>query len=107
MKYLVTGEAIEPAPPMKPEFFEQLIIPSLDALIRLEGDKKVLGGGIATGVRVGVAIIEAESNEELSKLLMSLPFWGILKWDVTLLDSFETRNTEHRELAKKLKGSQQ
>jgi hypothetical protein len=33
-------------------------------------------------------MVEASSHEEVGQLLASLPFWGIVKWHVTLLQSW-------------------
>jgi hypothetical protein len=48
-------------------------------------------------------LVDAASNDELSKLLHGLPFWGIVKTNVTPLESYEHRGALDRELVKKLK----
>jgi hypothetical protein len=50
-----------------------------------------------------VFIAEAASNEELDRLLRSIPAWGVLKWKVTPLQSFAGRATQERDEVKKLK----
>lgn len=107
MLYLVTGEFIDPGPMLSPQqlapLLENSILPSLDALAKLEKEKKVLAGGILVGERAGVMIVEASSNEELDQLIQSLPFWGLLKWKVTPLNSFSARAVQDRQGMERLK----
>ena len=48
MRYLVTGEYVDPGPLLPSQgvvqLVEQLIIPSFEALAKLEDEKKILGG---------------------------------------------------------------
>ena len=107
MRYFVTGEYVEPGPLMQPQqvaqMIDQLVIPSLEKMAALEKEKKIVAGGIVTGARAGLFVIEASSNEEVTKLLMSFPFWGLLKWDVKPLDSFDNRAKREREDIDRLK----
>ena len=110
MLYLVTMETIEPGllpPQQTSQLVEQVIIPSLEALAKLETERKVLAGGAFAGARSAVAIIEAVSNEELSRLLRSLPFWGLMKIGVTPLQSFEEEAAQNRQLVQHLKAAPQ
>jgi len=105
MKYLVIGsegpgfESMEEAIPL----LENLVFPSFDLLMKLESEKKILGGGIPIGDRAFVFIIEAASNEELDATLQSLPAWGILQWDVTPLHSFAGRSSQERKMVEEFK----
>jgi hypothetical protein len=65
-----------------------IILPSFEVLMRLEAEKKILAGGLPVGDRAFVFIAEASSNEELDRLLRSIPMWGALKWKVTALQTF-------------------
>jgi len=107
MKYLVTMELIGTPPAASPEelvrHVEQRIIPTHEALMKLEAEKKILAGGDMSGRRGTALIMEAASNEEVTKLLMSLPAWTQMKVDVTPLESFEERQARHRELLERLK----
>ena len=107
MKYLVTMELIGTPPAASPEdlvrHVEQRIIPTHKALMKLEAEKKILAGGDMSGRRGTVLILEAASNEEVTKLLMSLPSWTQMKVDVTPLESFEERQARHRELLERFK----
>lgn len=105
MRYFVKAEYVElgASLPLK-EFVpmvENLVIPSFKAMVKLEAEKKILASGIVSGARAGMFIVDVESNDELTRLLQSLPFWGLLKWDVTPLDTpserieVETQMLEH------------
>ena len=107
MKYLVTMELIgtPPAASLQEmvQFLEQMIIPSEEAMIKLEADGKILAGGDLSGRRGWAVIVEAASNEELTKLLGDIPEWPLLKVDVTPLDSFEERLTQIRQYLEQMK----
>jgi hypothetical protein len=105
MKYLVSGfDGPGFATPEEAlQRLENVVLPSLDALKRLEAEKKILAGGIKVGQRAFVFVAEAESNEKLDRMLREIPFWGILKWKVTPLESFETRAEEERMMIARLK----
>jgi muconolactone delta-isomerase len=106
MRYLVTLESLETGllPPQQlVQVLENQIIPGLEACAKLEAEKKILAGGGFAGRRAGVAIIEAESNEELSQIVQGLPFWGIMKVNVTPLESFENKAKHARQTLERLK----
>lgn len=106
MKYLVIGDFIDPGPMMAPpqvvQMMEHAILPSLDMLAKWEADKRITGG-IYVGDRKGVFIVDAESNEEVDKLIQSLPFWGLLKWTVSPLQTFSGRAAQDKMGAEKMK----
>ena len=112
MRYFVKGEFVEPGPTFSDRPFsdrrfvqmlENTILPSFENVIKLEKEKKILASGLFTGARAGVFIIDAESNDELTRLLYTLPFWGIIKWEVIPLDTFEDRIQIDRKLLQNLK----
>lgn len=106
MKYLVSMESIETGllpPQQMAELMEQTIIPSIDAVVKLEEEKKILAGGGLVGKRAGVVIIEADSNEELDQIITNLPFWGLMKVEVTPLHSFSEVASSARENLKQIK----
>ncbi|WP_221249088.1 muconolactone Delta-isomerase family protein [Desulfuromonas versatilis] len=84
---------------------ERTILPSFDALIRLEEQKKILAGGLPLGDRAFVFIVEAASNEEVDRMLRTIPMWGALKWSVTPLQSFAGRAGQEREIVEQIKKS--
>jgi hypothetical protein len=47
--------------------------------------------------------VEAASNEELDRLLRSIPAWGVLEWHVTPLQSFAGRAAQERDVVKQFK----
>ena len=106
MKYLVVGDFIDPGPMMSPpqvaQMLETAILPSLDMLTKWEADNRI-HGGIFVGDRKGVFVIEAESNGELDKMIMSLPMWGLMKWTVSPLHTFAGRAAQDKMNVEKIK----
>jgi hypothetical protein len=82
---------------------EKGFLPTFDTLMQLEAEKKIVAGGLPVGDRSFVFIAEATSNEELDRLLRSIPAWGVLNWKVTPLQSFAGRAAQERDEVKKLK----
>jgi muconolactone delta-isomerase len=107
MKYLVIMELIGTPPVASSKdlvrWLEEIIIPSEEALRKLVVEKKILAGGDLSGRRGMAFIMEATSNEELSRLLGTIPEWPLLKVDVTPLDSFEERLADVRQDLERLK----
>ena len=107
MRYLVIGEYVDPGPLLPPQgvaqVVEQLIIPSFEALAKLEDDKKVLGGGIFVGARGGAFILDVASEDEANRILQDLPFWGVVKWALTPLQGFRQRAAGERPRVERLK----
>jgi len=95
------------APQQMAQLVEQVVIPSMEAVAKLEAEKRILAGGTFAGTRSAVAIIEAASNEELGRLLKGLPIWGLMKIDVTPLQSFEEEAAQGRQLLEQLKAAPQ
>jgi hypothetical protein len=106
-QYLVTAEYVEPGPLLPPQhvipMVENAVLPSFEAMEKLMKQKKILAGGLISGARAGAFIMEAESNAEVSRILMELPMWGIVTWKVTPLESFRERLTEERKAIDRLK----
>jgi hypothetical protein len=93
MKFLVIGKDIGFSVPVPPGqlagLLEGVYIPSFQMLEKWESEKKITGGFLAAQ-RGGAMIIEAASAEELAKTMTSLPFWGMLNWEVHPLQSFHS-----------------
>ena len=108
MLYLVKGVASQAGTPTMPaqaiELLQRQVIPSLEALAQHQTDGKILAGGIVVGARAAVFIVEAASHEEVTNLVRNLPFWGILEWEVTPLETFTHRATLERQQVEKLQG---
>jgi Muconolactone delta-isomerase len=111
MQYLVTEELIDPGPLLPPDqlvgIMRQWVLPSLDALINLKSEGKIIAGGVPVGERALVLIFEAESNEELDSILQRLPLWGLAKWKVTPLENLESRIARDRQFTEQLEQSLQ
>lgn len=106
MRYLVTMNFVEPGPLLPPEhvagMMRSAILPTLEALERLDSEGKILGGGHPVGERAVAFVVEAESNDELDILLHELPAWGVLKTGVTPLRRFEDRLETERQFTEQL-----
>jgi muconolactone delta-isomerase len=105
MRYLVNGST-GPTSPMNEdmiELLEHFILPGFEALKRLESEGRILAGGIPVSERAVVFIIDAQSNEELDQILRGLPFWSILEWQVTPLQSFDGRAFHERKILQQLR----
>jgi len=105
MKYLVVGSG-GPGFASSEEalhVLENIILPSFDQLIKLENEKKILGGGLPLGDRAFVFIVEASSNAEVDNMLRNIPMWGSLDWEVTALQTFSGRADRERKSIEELK----
>ncbi len=85
------------------QILEKGILPTLDAILKLRREGKIIAGGLPVGGRALVMIVQASSNQEVDKMLRSLPAWGALKWKVTALESFAGRAAQEREILSQLK----
>ena len=68
---------------------QQEVIPTMEALVKLRQEGKILAGGVPAGDRAHIFIVDAASNDEVTELIQSLPLWGRHVWDVTPLESWE------------------
>jgi hypothetical protein len=105
MRYLVTGSRGPgfTSPEEALAVLEHGILPTFDALLALEAERKIVAGGLPVGDRAFVFIAEAASNEELDAMLRSIPAWGVLEWEVTPVQSFKGRAEIERNAVKRLK----
>jgi len=107
MRYLVTAEYVEPGPLLPPQqvaqLVEKLVIPSFEAMAKLEDEKKILGGGVHAGARAGVFVLDVASHDEANRVLQSLPFWGVLRWTLVPLQGFRARAADERTMLEQLK----
>lgn len=100
-QYFVTMD-IEAADPLLPvdqlaRVMRESILPSVEALIQLTVQGKVITGGYPIGDRFMVFIVEAESEEEVHEVLAELPLSGTAKTTVRRLQSpEELRNPDGR-----------
>jgi hypothetical protein len=107
MHYIVECEFIEEnlagkTPEKSAVYIEQIVHPSLEALRNLVEEKKIVGGVVA-GVRQAAFVIDVGTNAEVGKMLRSLPFWGVMKWTVTPLQSFQSAIQQDLEAIQKMR----
>ncbi len=105
MRYLVNGSS-GPTSPMSEdmiELLERFVLPGFEALKKLEEENRIMAGGVPVSERAVVFIIDAQSNEELDQILRGLPFWSILDWQVTPLQSFDGRAFHERKMLQQMK----
>jgi hypothetical protein len=50
-----------------------------------------------------VFIVEANSNDEVDRMLRRIPMWGTLDWEVTALQTFSGRAEQEHQAVKELK----
>jgi muconolactone delta-isomerase len=111
MLYLVQGEVVDPGMPLSAqqfaEFVDSQVIPTFERLTKLEAEGTVRAGGAPAGARATAFIVDAASNDELTGILMSLPLWSRVKWQVTPLDGFQQRINLARQLLERVKATLQ
>jgi muconolactone delta-isomerase len=61
---------------------------SVEMLNGLLADGKIVAGGVPAGQKRHVFIVDAESNDEVTELVQSLPLWMAHKWEITPLESW-------------------
>ena len=110
MRFLVYGEFTEPGPLLPPDQLSQLldqaIVPSLEMIATWEDEGKCTGG-VYAGERAGTFILEAASSEEVGQLLASLPFWGVVTWEVRPLQSWRSAAERETGVAQQIKSAMQ
>jgi hypothetical protein len=82
---------------------DQAVIPSLEMFDQWEREGRIKGG-VFPGERETAFILEAASCEEVGALLTSLPFWGMMKWQVRPLQSMRSAADRERALLERLRG---
>ncbi len=107
--YLVTMESvpISPAVAKRPmlNVMETMLIPGFQSLVDLMDKQVVLAGGAISGVKSVAFIVQAQSNDELNKMLMQLPLWDLMKTTVIPLDSLSSRLSCEKQNLDALKNS--
>ena len=88
MLYLVSTDHFggPPPPPDQKQTLLETVIASLEIL---SNDKRVVAGGVPAGQKKHVFIVEADSNDEVTDLVQSLPFWMAHQWEIMPLESWE------------------
>jgi hypothetical protein len=105
VQYLI--EARHGPLPASPEqalaLLEDVVIPGFDYWTKLERDKKIVAGGVPVGDRAFVCIIDAASNDEADRIVRDMPFWPVLEWTVTPLQSVAARAEMERAVVQRLR----
>ena len=65
------------------------------------------GSGLEIGARAGAFVVRAESNEAVTRMLLSLPAWGVWEWDVTPLESFGHRAELEKKTIARMRAARQ
>jgi muconolactone delta-isomerase len=88
MRFLVTIDGTDMGAGMPPEqlapMVNQMVVPSLEQLAQWEQEGRIHGGGY-TAARGGAFMMEADSPEEVDRLVASLPYFPLVKVDVKTL----------------------
>ena len=82
---------------------EKGILPTFDRLLDLQAKKKIVAGGLPAGSRTLYLMIEADSHDEVDRMLRDIPAWGVFTWTVEPLQSLQGRAEMEREILKALK----
>ncbi|MEJ2688771.1 MAG: muconolactone Delta-isomerase family protein [Deltaproteobacteria bacterium] len=95
MQYLVQLRLSSSARPRSQvdgiNLIEKFIFPTLKQCKKLQEEKKILAGGTISGAISLALIMNAESAQELDKLILSLPIWPLMETQVTPLSTFDAR----------------
>ena len=110
VRYLVIFEGVEAGPLLPPQqvpgLLRSVVFPTQEALAKLESEGKVRGG-VTAGARSGAFILDADSHDEANQIVQSLPSWGIVKIQMTPLQSFETRRQQDGQFLERLEAALQ
>ncbi len=94
------------APEASRTFIEQIIFPTIARAEQLVAEKKIVAGGPVAGRIALRLIIEAESPQELDRIITSLPLWPLAETRVTPLIAFAERRQHVQRLLDGLKQNQ-
>ena len=91
--YLVTMN-LNRADPLLPvdqltQFIRGAILPSVESLMRLQAQGKVVSGGYPIGRPAIVLLMDAESEKELYEILEGLPIWEQVEAETRRMQGFE------------------
>lgn len=72
------------------EFVRGAILPSVEALTRLQKEGKVVSGGYPVGGRPAIVLlVEADTERELYELLQDLPLWEQVEVEARRMQGLE------------------
>src|SRR5262245_34101953 len=97
MLFLVELDHVKSGLPPTPEatraFVERIIFPTLARAEKLVAEKKIVAGGPVLGRVALRLIVEADSLQDVDKMITSLPVWPVAETRVTPLIAFDDRRT--------------
>ena len=106
MLFLVELDHVKTGPPPTPEsgraFIEQVIFPTLARAEQLAAEKKIVSGGPVAGRIALRLMIEADSTEQVDRIVTSLPIWTQAETRITPLISFSDRRRHVEALLERL-----
>lgn len=106
MLYLVELDHVKSGIRSTPEesrsFIESVIFPTLVQAEKLVAEKKILAGGPVTGRIALRFIVDAESPQEVDRLVSQLPLWPLSDSRVTPLIAFADRRNSLQALLARL-----
>ena len=85
------------------DVLEKGILPTFKLLAKLQAEKKIVAGGLPAGSRKLYLMVEADSHDEVDRMLRDLPAWGVFSWKVTPLQSLQGRAAMEREILESLR----
>ncbi len=95
MLYLVELDHVKSGSPLTPDkaraFVEGIIYPTLAQAEKLVAEKKIVAGGPVAGRIALRIIVDAESPQELDRIVSRLPLWPLSDSRVTPLVAFGDR----------------
>ena len=72
------------------EFVRDAILPSMEALTRLQAEGKVVSGGYPVGGRPAIVLlVEANTERELYEILEDLPLWEQVEVEARRMQGLE------------------
>jgi len=105
MRFLVTIDGSDIGAGMPPErlaqVVEQMVVPSIEQLAQWDQEGRIHGGGY-TAARGGVFVVDADSSDEVDRLLTSLPYWPLVRVEVKPLISHSALLERARAIGQRL-----
>jgi muconolactone delta-isomerase len=106
MLFLVEVDHVKSGEMLTPEavrsFIEQVIFPTIARAGELLAEKKILAGGPVVGRIALRFIMEADSPQEVDRIITSLPLWPLAETRVTPLIAFTDRRKHVQSLLENL-----
>jgi hypothetical protein len=108
MIYLIEIDHVKSGPPLTPEtgqeFIKEIIFPTIALAEQLVAEKKILAGGPVLGRVALRLIVQADSAQDVDRIVTSLPLWPLAETRVTPLITFGERRAHAQAILERLKG---